>query len=124
MRELTADEVTFSLRCEPEDVSVEGNCSAIDPKIDRETEQWIYDELESGNEWAWCHVVVTAEWEGFTGTDGLGCCSYESEEGFREGGYFEDMRLAALDDLNTRLARLDQKLDPLRADKPIVAEGD
>jgi hypothetical protein len=52
---------------------------------------------------------VIARWTGpdgreFLGDDYLGCCSYESEEDFRApGGYFDDMKRAALDELNEKV---------------------
>jgi hypothetical protein len=103
---LTEDEVEFELRCEPEDIPFVGNCSAIDDETDRQAEEWILEQLESGNQWAWCCVVVTARWEGFEGRASLGGCSYRSEKDFRcPGGYFDDLRVEALDDLNARIAQ-------------------
>ena len=46
-----------------------------------------------------------ARWKGFEGSDCLSCCSYESEEQFRQpGGYYDDMKGTALDALNELLA--------------------
>ena len=39
LRAIRADEVTFTLVIEPEDMSYVGMCSAIDPETDREQEQ-------------------------------------------------------------------------------------
>src|SRR5438876_910237 len=100
VRALTEREVEFLLECQPEEASIEGNCSAIDDETDAETEQWIRAGLDRGNEWAWCYVMVRARWNGFEGWDSLGCCSYLSERDFRDGGYYEDMRRAALAHLN------------------------
>jgi hypothetical protein len=105
--------VDFVLICQPEDISIEGNASAIDPDTDAEVEGWIRDQLEQGNEWAWCCVVVKALWESFEGWDCLGCCSYESEQAFREDGYFEDMKAEALSHLNHVVAETAQTLLPL-----------
>lgn len=103
-RRLTETDVEFSIRCEPEDIDFVGNCSAIDDETDAQAEAWIRNELEAGNAWAWCCVVVTARWQGFEGTAALGGCSYESEESFTQpGGYFGDLKAEALDDLNKRL---------------------
>lgn len=100
MRDLTENEVEFTLTCEPEDISYKGNCSAIDDETDREQEQWIEDQLDRGNQWAWCQVTVTARWKGFKGQSSLGGCSYKSEKDFRQGGYFEDMKAEAMTELN------------------------
>ena len=94
------DEVEFRLECSPEDTSPEGNASAIDKETDKEILDWIYSELNAGNEWAWCQVKVSARWKGLEGVDYLGCCSYKSESDFREpGGYYDDMKNEAFADL-------------------------
>ena len=114
MRQLTADEVEFVLECHPEHVQIRGNCSAIDPVTDAATEIWIREQLRSGNEWSWCTVVVRARWKDFEGYDSLGCCSYKSEESFKQpGGYYDDMRRAALADLNANIERTAEQLDEL-----------
>jgi hypothetical protein len=101
MRELTEDDVQFSISVEPEDMQIKGNASAIDPETDAANEAWIRRELNAGNEWAWCRVTITASWQGLRGTDSLGGCSYHSEADFKqEGEYFTDMRKNALADLN------------------------
>ena len=99
--------VTYTLECFPEEMSYVGNCSAIDDETDRQQEAWIRSELQSGNEWAWCWVKVTARYKGIDGVvgiDTLGGCSYRSEEDFRQpGDYFDDMKAAALADLRAQL---------------------
>lgn len=103
VKALIEDQVEFEIICEPEEIEIHGNASAIDDDTDRETEEWITDQLNSGNEWAWCCVHVIARWKDFEGHDHLGCCSYESEEDFKAGGYWEDMKARALDDLNATI---------------------
>lgn len=96
------DEVTYTLDCQPEDIPVRGNALASgDDKEDRRAEDEIIERLENGDTWAWASVLVRAEWNGFTGTDGLGCCSYRDEADFcQPGGYYEDMKQQALYDLH------------------------
>lgn len=113
LRELTETEVEFILECEPESAPIEGNASAIDDETDRETAAWIRDQLDAGNEWAWCAVTVTARWKGFTGCDHLGCCSYRSRKDFEQGGYYEDMKAQALADLNDQVAYCSSQLEEL-----------
>jgi hypothetical protein len=112
VRELTEADVEFSLTCEPEDVPLEGNVLASgDDEEDRKAEQWVRDQLDSGNEWAWCTVKVTATWGDFEGVDYLGCCSYRSEAEFKTpDGYWPDMRRAALADLNAQVKAAAQRL--------------
>ncbi len=88
---------TVTLECLPEDLVIEGNCSAIDPETDREQEQWIYEQLQRGNEWAWCTAKVTVSWHGITSEDYLGACSYESERSFRESMYVDMVRCCCVD---------------------------
>jgi hypothetical protein len=110
-RELTADEVQFSVECCEEYQPIEGNCSAIDEETDRETEEWIRRQLDKGNQWAWCCVKVEAYWCGFRGVTYLGCCSYLSEKSFKEpGGYYDDMKAEALADLNYEVQKTAKSL--------------
>jgi hypothetical protein len=106
MKPLTESEVTFTVECEPESDSIEGNASAIDPETDAATEAWILGQLGSGNEWAWCTVRVRAEWRGMHGDAYLGQCSYEGREQFMADGYYDDMRAEALASLNEQVARV------------------
>lgn len=104
---LTEKDVEFSVECYPEDITIEGNASAIDDETDEKVIQWIKSELESGNEWAWCRVEVRAVWEGIEGVDHLGGCSYRSRENFMEpNGYYDDMKAVALGELNREVKRL------------------
>jgi hypothetical protein len=89
--------VEYDIECYPEEAPVEGNCSAIDAETDRAQEEWIREQLEGGNEWAWCRVRVVARRGDHEGDDHLGCCSYRSEQDFvNNSGYYEDMRREAL----------------------------
>lgn len=78
-----------------------------DPAEDKKTEDAIIRELESGNQWAWCMVKVTAsvtvDQHVFTGTDYLGCSSYSNEQDFTDSVYYQDMRGRALEDLKANL---------------------
>ena len=60
--------------------------------------------LESGNQWAWCSVCVTARYGSLEGETWLGGCSYESEESFRDCEY-ETMKADALEVLRDRAER-------------------
>ncbi len=71
-----AKHADFSVEITPCQIQIEGNASAIGPVEDAETNDWIRTELDSGNEHAWCDVVVTATWRGFEGVASMGCCSY------------------------------------------------
>ncbi len=96
---IPTEEVEFDIRIQPE----------YDAPEDQFTEddqiQWVRDQMEMGNEWGWCSVEVRASWTDqesgrtFTGSDYLGGCSYESEEDFKVGGYYEQMQEEAYDEL-------------------------
>lgn len=105
-RKLTRDEVMFILSIEPEDAPVRGNALASgDDAADRACEDEIIARLDSGDNWAWCTVAVTARWASVAATEYLGCCSYADEKDFRqEGGYYEQLCDGALDRLNADIA--------------------
>lgn len=101
------DDVSYSIKIYPEDIPIKGYASCIDPKTDLEVEQAIIEQLESGNQWAWCSVEVIAEYKGLTASDYLGCCSYESEDDFKQaGGYYDDMKQIAFEQLVENLQEL------------------
>lgn len=114
LRELRADEVAFTLHCHHEDLPVRGNAMASgDDKFDREVEDEIIRRLKDGGIWAWCAVTVEAKWQSFTGEDHLGGCSYASEEEFKTGGYYENMKKNALESLNNSVTEHFEKLKDL-----------
>jgi hypothetical protein len=103
--------LVIELFCEPEDMRIEGNASAIDPETDAETIAWIKAELDRGNEWAWCCAHVRVTYKGIIKADDyLGGCSYKSEADFRavesDGGYFDGMVETCIDEINAKLAQL------------------
>jgi hypothetical protein len=101
VRRPTKDDVHFALWHEPEDMyELEGNFT------DPADVEWIRKELEDGNDWAWCRTQVHATWtdpetgKEYEGDDYLGGCSYRSKEDFMQpGGYYDDMKNAAYDEL-------------------------
>ena len=106
-RKLDADEVEFSIECLEEDQQVRGNAQASgDDEQDKYAEDMIIEQLENGNRWAWCTVKVTARFEDLEGHDYLGCCSYSDEEEFKRGGYWEDMKARALNELQEKFDRI------------------
>jgi hypothetical protein len=116
LRKLTIDDVTVTLRAEPEDVPVRGNAVASgDDATDREVEDKIIADLERGSEWAWCCAVVEVSWGSFKNVATLGCCSYRSEEDFRASGYYDEMVSEALDGLNGGIAGILAEISPLLA---------
>lgn len=103
-------EIEFTIIIHPEDTPVRGNAMASgDDAFDREVEDAIIADLDSGNEWAWCTVEVRASLADdpdVNASDFLGACSFRDESDFRNSGYFEDMRKEAADLLAQRIARI------------------
>lgn len=109
--------VEFKIECLPEDTEIRGNALASgDDAIDKAHEDMLIEQYNSGNEWAWCCVKVTATIPGLEeieGTDYLGCCSYKSEEDFKKDGSFKDMCKIAKDELLMRVKELKNKLSTI-----------
>lgn len=104
-------EITYTIGCLEEDIPVRGNAIASgDDAVDKETEDWIFEQLNSGNPWAWCCVKVTAtvdlDGDEINGYTYLGACSYKSEADFKADGYYEDMKAQAKEDLISKLKGL------------------
>lgn len=89
---LGLSDIEWSIKVFPEDIPIRGNCSAISEEVDRETEEWIIDQLERGNVWAWARVRVMGQFKWLTADSYLGACSYYDQKAFEEGGYFDDMK--------------------------------
>lgn len=119
-RKVKAEECEIIVECLEETEQIEGNAMASgDPAVDRRTEQWIRDQLNLGNPWAWCTILVTARFRGFQGTDCLGCCSYRSEAEFRlPSGYFGDMVGNAVEELNRVIFRAAARIPKGRRTDP------
>lgn len=87
------------------------------PTLSDEDIDGIRARLDDGDDWAFCTVVVEAFWKpegmesGFEGAATLGCSSYEDEEDFKQGGYFEQMKKEALENLNKNLQDIHKILD-------------
>ena len=90
----------ITIECLPEEIEIEGNASCWNDGTDEAYAQSIRDDLERGNDWAWCQVKVTATFEGMSASDYLGGCSYESEHAFKDPhGYYPDMVNRAIEGL-------------------------
>lgn len=113
---LTEEQVTFTFEIEPEcDVPVRGNAMISgDDAVDEETNQWIEERLQQGDETAWCCLKVTATAPcGVSESDYLGAVCLEDcrgKSGTAVARIVEafardsDMHLNALDRLNAKLA--------------------
>jgi hypothetical protein len=103
---MSKPEITFSISIEEDDLAVKGNAMASgDDAFDKEVEEGILDRLRRGDTWAWACVTVFAKCQGYEGRAILGGCSYNDEEDFKKGGYYEDMMIEAREDLFKSLER-------------------
>jgi len=101
-------DIEYRIIIHPEHESPEGCFSSGDDEQDAADVAKIMEDLE-WNDWAWCTVEVQAVHvpSGLTGSDWLGCCSYDSEEQFTEpGGYYDDMKERALEELESKVETL------------------
>ena len=115
MRKISYDDLEWRVECLSEDTPIEGNAmSSGDDDLDRRVERRISQDFEGGNQWAWCTVKVSC-WlpmvPQITGEDYLGCCNYDSESDFRCGGYFDDMKEQAYDDLTMQLSVVEKEIE-------------
>lgn len=100
------DQVVYAIEAEFDDIPIRGNAlMSGDDELDRKVEDELIERVEDGDVWAWASVKVTASIPGIEleGVDYLGGCSYKDEEGFKVGGYYEDMKAETLADLERQL---------------------
>jgi hypothetical protein len=88
--------VEYEIKVEAEQEDYRGDFS------DSRDVQWVTNELNRGNQAAWCWVCVTARFEGFEGVDSLGGCSYRSMKAL-EKDLIPEMKENALESLRTEI---------------------
>lgn len=95
-----ARDAEITIECLFTDAPVRGNA------FDQATEDEILARLVRGDQWAWCTVKVTGTYKGLTASDYLGCCSYDNEQNFIAGGYYDDMVARVRQDLLTQVQEI------------------
>lgn len=111
LRTLDYEDLTVSVRCEPD------NDVLPEHQLPVSLARQVRADLEGGNQWAWCQVTVSAEFEGMVAHRYLGGCNYASEDDFRKGDYYTSMLAECLDELQERaegLCRYMLDLEPMR----------
>lgn len=83
--------ITFTYDVAPCDSPVSGNACACDERICT-TETDILDRLSSGDEWAWCNVVVTGTYAGYSHTATVGACTFDSAADFLASDIYLELR--------------------------------
>lgn len=86
-KRLECDGWDYEVTVEPEQEHPRGHFGYDTEEENEQAVKWVLDQLDDGNECAWCCVLVTATernprpgFKARVGHDSLGCCSYESEK--------------------------------------------
>ena len=104
MKKELMDQLKFEVECLPEEINPYTDyLDSGDKEQDRKDVDAMMRDLNRGNAWAWCCVKVIARFNGFSGCDYLGACSYKDQADFEKDGYFEDMKYQAIDDLKKNI---------------------
>lgn len=109
MRKIKESEVVFTVTAEAEDTDPADHFASGDDEQDKAMVAEIHKQLRSGDEWAWFCAKVTAtltlpDGSKIEGVDYLGGCSYTDEKDFKQsGGYYDDMKVTALADLQRQI---------------------
>lgn len=103
---LDTSKIEFFIEILPEERSRDDFFASGDDEQDRQDVAWINDQLDRGNQWAWCVVVVTGKYGPLTAKRSLGGCSYRDEKDFISGGYYDDMKHAVVKELEKQLDTL------------------
>ncbi|KKN21621.1 hypothetical protein LCGC14_0923630 [marine sediment metagenome] len=86
-----------------EHMQIEGNAvDSGDADFDTVLNNAIAERLNNGELWIWCTVEVKVTIDGFTANDYLGCCSYDNEQEFKAGGYYDDMVETCKEDIQNQ----------------------
>lgn len=108
MKQISIEDVDFTIEAECDDVPVRGNAiMSGDDAFDKKVENEILERLIDGDVWAWASVKVTGTYRNILkASDYLGCCSYANQEDFTKDGYYDDMRQNIVNELNDQLQKL------------------
>jgi hypothetical protein len=104
MRKLEIEDLSIEIEANIETSQIAGNCAATgDDNEDYRIASQIKRDLADGNDWAWCEVTVSAEYKGLTAEESLGCCSYDSEQGFKNSDYYDQMVRECLESIQGQI---------------------
>lgn len=105
----TINDVTFGFRVKQDEDEIKGNVfDSDDLEEDRKAEEEIIRRIDNGDVWAWCYIVVRAQWRGIYGADSLGHCSYSGVNEFKADKYktYEEMKINAFENLIEKIKEL------------------
>lgn len=108
MKTIIKEDLEIQIIADYETEQLEGNLiDSGDTAFDNRVCEDVRQQLNVGNVWAWAQVEVKCTYKGvLTASDYLGCCSYDNEQDFKEGGYYEDMVTTCLAEINDQLVKL------------------
>ncbi len=92
--------VDITLTHEPEETSPKEHFE------DKDALEWVQNQREAGNPWAWCSVCVRGSYRGLEAYDYLGACSYESRAAFKQCDYYESMVNAVVEEIAEKLEEM------------------
>lgn len=113
--------ITITTTAEQDNTPVRGNyiCSD-DEAFDRKAEDDVIEQLNGGNELAWCAVSVEAQIGQFKQAEHLGGCSYEHVEKAADlGGYYTQMEAEAIAGLKRNIT--EAKEAAIKAEQELTA---
>lgn len=123
MKKLKLTDISFGIIAHDEHLPIIGNAiSSGDIEFDKKVENKIIEEVQKGNEWAWCNVEVYGDYNGIFASAHLGCCSYENKEEFINGGYYDSMREDILKDIQSKLRDISEEEDKTILEALIAAK--
>jgi len=107
LKSITLADVEWELICEPEQFTTpEEHLCTDEPEDDAKDCELIRQRLDSGDQWAWCSVRLVGRFRALECWDSLGSCNFESEDDFRQSGYFADMQLEVLRQLQEEASNI------------------
>lgn len=106
MLNVKPQDVDWTIECLPEIDGPEGHFATGDDDYDRAIVADINEQLDNGNEWAWCVVKLTGAIDGLVASAYLGGCSYGSREAFETDAYYKDMQHEVCEELLTQLTAI------------------
>jgi hypothetical protein len=107
MKKLTHSDVTFEVCLESDPFVTESDIreafSSGDPELDRKDADAIIERLKSGDETAWCTILVKASWRGIEADDSVSGVTLggpdDSAEAYAEEFGMKDIALGRLNRL-------------------------
>lgn len=105
-KKILPEDVKYTIRCIPRELSI-GDVAGFSDKAPPE---WIQQELDFGNQWAWCDVEVTAKWNGFFVTFTKGPYNLDDWQQFIDD-HFDEAKKATFNNLEIEIKSIIERLE-------------